>query len=894
MTVDTELLPLSYAQRRLWFLYRIEGPSANYNIPLALRLDGDIDAGAIEAALADVVARHESLRTVFPERDGVPFQHILSVSELQPSLVIKPVAESDLRSALADGAATPIDLMKEMPLRAWLFQLAPRQGVLLIVVHHIAGDAWSMGPLARDFAKAYAARSRRQAPEFEELPVQYADYTLWQRDLLGDDNDPDSVISRQLSFWRHAMAGAPEEIVLPTDRPRPAIPTYRGGVVSIRIDAQLHADLRALAVRWRATPFMLLQAGFAILLSKLGAGYDIPIGTPIAGRDDDALEHLVGLFINTLVIRSDVSGDVSFRNAVDRVRAVVLDAFEHRDLPFERLVEELKPARSVARQPLFQVMLGLQNTPVASLSLPGVSITLEPLPGVIARFDLTLHLRETIGQGEQPLGMAGALEYSVDLFDHATAESIAERFVRVLHATVSAPDAPLHKLDILSAAERAQLLPGQAVRPTWTPTTLVARFEAQVEATPDRLALVHEDEHDIYRALNTRANRLAHQLIELGVGPETCVGLCLDRSTNLIVAILATLKAGGCYLPLDPEYPPARNAATLADAGATVLLTAGTAGAQIPVAVTTIRLDLPDTHAALARRPAHNPGDAERTRVLLPDHPAYVIYTSGSTGTPKGVTVTHRNVERLFEATQPQFAFGPDDVWTLFHSYAFDFSVWEIWGALLFGGRLVVVPKFVARAPREFLALLADQRVTVLNQTPSAFYQLMQADREAPEIGQRLSLRTIVFGGEALELSRLGGWYARHADTRPVLVNMYGITETTVHVSYLNLDQARAASATGSLIGGPIADLRTYVLDAALEPVPIGVTGGLYIAGAGLARGYLNRAALTAERFVADAYAAEPGARMYRTGDLARWRANGSLEYLGRADQQVMMSVLLL
>src|SRR3954447_681452 len=409
MTVDTELLPLSYAQRRLWFLYRMEGPSATYNIPLALRFEGEVDTGAIEAALADVVARHESLRTVFPEQDGIPFQCILPVREAQLPFVVESIPESELHHALAAAAAARIDLVREMPVRAWLFQMAPQRHVLLLVVHHIAGDAWSMGPLARDFAHAYAARSRRQKLAFDESPVQYADYTLWQREFLGNDRDPESVISQQLNFWRHALAGAPEEVALPTDRSRPAVPSYRGGIVSIRIDADLHRHLRELAREQRASLFMVLQAGLAVLLSKLGAGHDIPIGTPIAGRGESALEDLVGLFINTLVLRTDVSGNASFRELIDRVRAVDLDAYDHQDLPFERLVEELKPARSVARQPLFQVMLALQNTPVAELPMPGVSVTLEPLPDVIARFDLTLHLRETIGPVEEPLGIAGGL-----------------------------------------------------------------------------------------------------------------------------------------------------------------------------------------------------------------------------------------------------------------------------------------------------------------------------------------------------------------------------------------------------------------------------------------------------------------------------------------------------
>ena len=888
MTAGAALLPLSYAQRRLWFLHQMEGPSATYNIPLALRLEGEVDAGAVEAALADVIARHESLRTVFPEQNGIPFQHILRGSDARAPLVVQSIEESDLSDALVTAAGVRIDLLREMPIRAWLFQFASQQHVLLVVVHHIASDAWSIGPLARDFAQAYVARARGRAPEFDDLPVQYADYAIWQRDLLGDESDPGSIISKQLSFWKRELAGAPEELALPTDRPRPAVPSHRGGIVPVELNTETHRRLRDLALQQGATLFMVLQPRFALMLSRLGTGHDIPIGTPIAGRSDAALEDLVGLFINTLVLRTDVSGNPSFRELIDRVRQLDLAAYDNQDLPFERLVEELKPVRSAARQPVLQVMLGLQNVPLAQLSLPGLSISMESLPDVIARFDLTLHLRENIASKDEPLGIAGALEYSTDLFDETTAETIATRFERLMAAAARAPDALVHRLDILSSAERRRLLPlGAGLASPVRTALLTDRFEAQVEETPERVALVHNGEAISYCDLNERANRLAHHLISLGAGAESCVALCLERSPDLVVAILATLKAGSAYLPLDPEYPRARLAATLADAGAVTLVTTDHIEGQWQGEINVVRLDSAEARAALSAAAAHNPTDAGRMRASYPHHPAYIIYTSGSTGTPKGVVVSHHNVLRLFEATRPWFAFGPDDVWTLFHSYAFDFSVWEIWGALLHGGRLVVVPKIVTQSPPEFLRLLVDERVSVLNQTPSAFYQLMQADKEAPDLGRRLALRVIVFGGEALDLTRLAGWCDRHADRGLVLVNMYGITETTVHVTYLKIDQGTAAVATGHPIGNAIGDLRVYVLDSYLEPVPAGVSGEIYVGGAGLARGYLRRPGLTAERFVANPHAAEPGVRMYRTGDLARWRADGSLEFLGRADQQV-------
>ncbi|RJL18866.1 non-ribosomal peptide synthetase, partial [Bailinhaonella thermotolerans] len=517
------------------------------------------------------------------------------------------------------------------------------------------------------------------------------------------------------------------------------------------------------------------------------------------------------------------------------------------------------PARSMARHPLFQVMLAFQNMPEARLDLMDFSVGLEPFDHGTAMFDLQFSLEERPGGG-----LLGTITYAADLFDRPTAQSIGERFERLLRAVAADPSVRLSEIDLLDPAERAQLLTtwaGDGAEPE--PATIVALFEAQAARSPEAVAVTAPGTSLTYGELNARANRLAHALISEGVGPERFVALALPRSADLVVAVLAVLKAGAAYLPIDPDYPADRIAYMIEDAKPVLTITTETLTADLS--------SYPDT----------DPGADVR-----PDHPAYVIYTSGSTGRPKGVVVPHRNVVRLLASTEAWFGFGAGDVWTLFHSYAFDFSVWELWGALLYGGRLVVVPFGVSRSPGEFLELLVRERVTVLNQTPSAFYGLMGADREDPGLGARLGLRFVIFGGEALEPARLGDWYSRHADDAPVLVNMYGITETTVHVSYVALDEVTAASGRGSLIGAGIPDLRVYVLDEALCPVPPGVVGELYVAGAGLARGYLNRPGLTAERFVACPFG-PPGERMYRTGDLGRWRADGRLEYVGRADLQV-------
>lgn len=885
-----EEIPLSFAQRRLWFLYRMEGPSPTYNIPLVVRLTGKLDRDALRDAIGDVIGRHESLRTVFPESGGTPRQLVLDRSGTVTEPDVIEADEAGLPGALAAAVRYSFDLAKEPAIRVRLFALGPENHVLLVLLHHIAGDGWSLAPLARDLAEAYAARIRGELPAWSPLPVQYADYALWQQRLLGDERDPASLIAEQLAFWSRTLRGLPEQLELPADRPRPVEPSYLGGVVRFEIDAALHRRLLDVARDGRASLFMVLQAGLAALLTRLGAGTDIPIGSPIAGRSDDALGELVGLFVNTLVLRTDTSGNPSFRELLARVRETDLAAYEHQDVPFERLVELLNPVRSRSRHPLFQVMLTLQNTPDPVMELPGIRTELRVESVGSAKFDLTFELCERHAADGSPAGIEGLLEYSADLFERKTAEAMAARFCRLLEAAADDPDRPVGRLDILSPEERQALLTEwNEAAPKTRERCLPALFEKQAARGPDAVAVVCEGSALTYAELNAQANRLAHLLIARGAGPERIVALALPRSPLLVVGLLAVLKAGAAYLPLDPDYPADRLAYMVEDAEPVCVVTDAVTASRLPAggrALAKIALDDPDTIAMLRAYPSSDPDDGDRIEPLLPSHPAYVIYTSGSTGRPKGVVIEHRNVVRLFDATDGWFHFGEDDVWTLFHSYAFDFSVWELWGALLYGGRLVVVPHAVSRTPAAFLRLLADEGVTVLNQTPSAFYSLMQADREHPDIGRALALRYVIFGGEALELGRLEHWYARHSEYAPLLVNMYGITETTVHVSYKPLDRHIASLRANSLIGRAIPDLRVYVLDDNLQPVPPGVTGELYVAGAGLARGYLGRPALTAERFVADPFGA-PGTRMYRTGDLARRLADGSLDYIGRADQQV-------
>lgn len=884
-----ETVPLSFAQRRLWFLHRLEGPSPTYNIPLVVELSGEIDTRSLEAAINDVVERHETLRTLFPVTSGTAHQYVLDSSKAQVELLVSHIKESELEAEIATAARYSFNLAKEPAICAQLFTMAPDKHVLVLLLHHIAGDGWSLTPLTRDLTAAYVARSKGEEPNLHPLPVQYADYALWQESLLGSEGDESSLAIEQMEYWKETLANLPDQLELPTDYPRPLEASYRGETVDFSINPEMHRRLLDLARDNGVSLFMVLQSGLSALLTRLGAGNDIPIGSPIAGRSDDALSDLVGMFINTLVLRTDTSGDPTFRELIDRVRRVNLNAYEHQDLPFERLVEVMNPVRSRSRHPLFQIMLALQNTPDPKLELPGIQSNLKLYGVGASKFDMTIELREDHADNGSPDGINGFLEYSTDLFKRETAEMLINRLIRLLDGAISEPDRPIGLLEIMSPEERQEILVDWNGSSEEIPhKCLPALLEERVSQYPHNIALVYEDTSLTYEELNKKANQLAHLLIAKGVGPEQFVALAMPRSLEMVVGLLAVLKAGAAYLPLDPEYPNDRLTFMLSDAQPACVLTSSGVASKLPEMhdIRQIILDEASTIEELGHHSILNPTDRDRIHPLSPLNSAYIIYTSGSTGLPKGVVVPHQNVIRLFGSTEHWYDFNSEDVWTMFHSYAFDFSVWEIWGALLHGGKLVVVPHSISRSPEEFLQLLVKEEVTVLNQTPSAFYQLMQADRKMPALGQDIKLRFVIYGGEALELSRLEDWYSRHPENAPYLINMYGITETTVHVSYLELNRDITSIKANSLIGCAIPDLGVYVLDASLQPVPPGVVGELYVSGPGLARGYLGRPGLTADRFVANPFSST-GSRMYRTGDLARWLVDGSLDYIGRADHQI-------
>ncbi|WP_345642202.1 amino acid adenylation domain-containing protein [Streptomyces tremellae] len=885
-------LPLSYAQSRLWFLDRLEGPNHVYNICLRLRLSGRLDTAALRAALTDVVARHESLRTTFPLVGDQPSQRIRPVEEVAFELPVISTGAGELEEHLGRLAAHAFDLAAELPLRADLFRLpqgetpGEEEWVLSVVLHHIAGDGWSMGPFWRDLSTAYAARCARRAPDWEPLPVQYADYTLWQRALLGEADDQESVLAGQMAYWRARLRGAPRELALPLDRPRPAVAGRRAGWVPLRIPAEVYARLAELARDQGVTLFMLLHAAVAVLLSRSGAGRDIVIGSPVAGRLDQALDHLVGFFANTLVLRTDLSGDPDFVELLGRVRAAGIEAFEHQDVPFERLVEELAPARSMARPPLFQVLLAVQNNAQAVPRLPGLRVAETPAGLLSARFDLDIEVHERRDETGEPVGLDGGIVFAAELFDQSTVEKLANRLVRVLDAVTADPALPVHGIDLLDDAERRQVLGewNATARPV-PDVTLAELLSRQAARTPDAVAVVAEGERISYAELEARTNRLARHLIAHGAGPESVVGVVLDRSAEQAVALLAVVKAGGAYLSVDPGQPLRRIDQVLADASpgivvstdalTTRLLDRGTGPARTPAEW--IRLDDPAVRAAVAAKDATAVTDTDRTTPLRPGHPAYVMYTSGSTGTPKGVTVPHHGVVNQLAWMQEEFRLRETDRIVQKASFGFDASVWEIFWPLLNGAGMVMARPGGHRDPGYLAELIEREQVTVVQFVPS----MLRAFLEDAAARKCTGLRTVICIGEALPAPVRDRC---RAVLGVVPHNLYGPTEASVAVTSWPCDAERDGGHVP--IGRPLWNIRAYVLDEGLRPVPPGAVGELYVAGEGLARGYLGRRGLTAERFVPCPFG-PAGERMYRTGDLARWDAAGRLAFAGRVDDQV-------
>lgn len=863
--------PLSFTQQRWWFLNQWAPGTADH-LSLVLRLKGDLNQNALQQALTKLTERHEILRTHYTLVDGNPVQVIspsasahLSIVDLKHVADVNREVESERR--IREQFREPFDLSHDPILRTTLLEFSSQDHILILVSHHIASDGWARGVLLRELEGLYTAFVSGEKPLLPELPIQYADYAVWQRERMvaGELDD-------QLLFWKQQLAGAPSILELPTDRPRPSVQDLREGVCIRILSRELLDRLHKLTQQHGASLFMTLLAAYQVLLHRYSGQEDLVIGSPVAGRNHPSVEGLIGCFINMVVFRNQVTGEQTFRDLLMRVRDTALAAQDNQDVPFERLVEELEHGRDLSRAPIFQVVFALENL-LTTPNFPKLKVDLQEEETRTAFHDLSLFV------AERPDGLRVRFEYRTDLFDASTIEGMAGHFENLLAAIVTNPDVKVAMLPMLSETERQQVLYGwNTTREYPVQVCIHQLFEEQVKRVPNNIALVFEGQTMSYAELNARANQLARYITRMGVGPDVLVGLCMERSLDMVVGILGIVKAGGAYLPLDPRYPKDRLAFMVEDAKPPVILTQYDLKEMLPdVASQVIALD-----ADWAEVEREETGDL--VCAARPENLAYIIYTSGSTGRPKGCQITHANVVRLFYATQQWYGFDDRDVWTMFHSYAFDFSVWELWGALIYGGRVVVVPYLVSRSPEEFYRLLESERVTVLNQTPSSFRQLMHAE-EMLGISPDLALRYVIFGGEALEMQSLRPWFERHGDQKPQLVNMYGITETTVHVTYRPLSLKDTAA--GSVIGCPIPDLQVYLLDRHLQPTPIGVPGEMYVGGAGVARGYLNRPELNNERFLPDMFHPANGNRLYKSGDQARRLANGDIEYLGRIDQQV-------
>ncbi|MFS4516560.1 amino acid adenylation domain-containing protein, partial [Delftia tsuruhatensis] len=874
---------LSHAQLRQWFLWKLDPQSSAYHIAQASWMHGELDLAALRQAFGVLLERHGGLRTVFEESpDGLARQRIVPQLALElPLIDLTPLPAAQRRErALAEAerlCLTPFDLTRGPLLRVAAVRLDSRQHLLVVVMHHIISDGRSMQILLEEFAGLYAAMVQQRPTRLPPLPIAYSDYAAWQRDWLEAGER-----QRLLDYWLPELAGGQDlHLELPADHARApgAENRWHAAWHRLELPASLVAGLEQRAREQGTSLFVALLAGFQALLHRYTAETDIRVGVPVANRNQPEAQPLVGFFVNTLVMRGRLDPRMRLQELLAQLAELVRLGLAHQDLPYEQLVEALQPRRSLDGSSLFQVMLNYQHEEAAGLA--GLEIQKLELDGLAAQFELTLHASRR-ANGSLQLGFA----YARERFEPATVQRMGAHLSLLLQALAHAPQCALDQVQLLPGDEQAQLLDRSARRSTRNgpalnpaqPACLHQRFATSAQQRPDAVALTCESARLTYAELDARANRLAHRLIALGVRPETRVGIAMQRSVEMVVGLLAILKAGGAYVPLDPDYPADRLAHMVADSGISLVLTQAAVRERLPgaAALQVLEIDMLD----LSDEP-----DTDPQVDVNPDSLAYVIYTSGSTGRPKGAQLSHRNVARLLDATDAWFGFGPDDVWTLFHSYAFDFSVWEIFGALCTGGRLVVVPYWVSRSPQDFLALLRAECVTVLNQTPSAFGQLVHAVEQDEEGGSGLALRQVIFGGEALEPESLRPWFDRFGDESPQLINMYGITETTVHVTYRQITKADLDGGR-SPVGVAIPDLGLYVLDGSLNLLPQGVAGELYVAGEGLARGYLNRQGLTAERFVANPFS-ETGERLYRTGDLVRWSAQGELEYLGRADQQV-------
>ncbi len=863
---SAETFPVSFAQQRLWFLSQLEPDNPSYNLPQILRLKGELNVDSLEQSINAIIARHESLRTTFKEVDGEPVQIVSSVHEIKLGFAdLKGLPESEredeARRLAVVEVRRPFDLGRDYPLRAVLARIDDDEHWLLLTMHHIVSDGWSLGIFTRELSNIYDALVTNHEISLSELPIQYPDFAEWQREWLQGE-----VLEEHLDYWLKSLAGAPAMLKLPTDRPRPAQQSFNGASVSRKLSPLLSQSLVELSQRQGATLFMTTLAAFQTLLYRYTGQEDIVVGTPIAGRNREEIEDLIGFFVNTLALRTNVSGNPTFRELLGRVKEVALGAYAHQDLPFEKLVEELNPERDVSHSPVFQVMFGMQNMPRDTPALNGLSITRVPLPSVTAKFDLTLFVNETA------TGLSCWLEYNTDLFEETTISRMLGHFEHLLEMIVADPDRPILRLPLLTPAERAQFLTEQNAT-DFPKQSIHSAFEEQVERAPNSVAVVSEHGKLTYAELDRRANQLARHLQKSGVGLGDLVGLCIERSPEMLVSLLGILKTGAAYLPLDPSYPQERLSLMLDGGKIKVLLTQEHLHEKLPAhAAKNIFID--SDWKTIARESADSFNAAATTEDL-----AYVMYTSGSTGKPKAVAVTHQSVLRLVKQTN-YARLGPDEVFLQFAPLSFDASTFEIWGSLLNGAQLVLMPPGLVSLGQLGEAI-KHYGVTTLWLTAGLFQQMVETELESLR-----GLRQLLAGGDALSVSHVEQVARELKDCQ--LINGYGPTENTTFTCCYPVQHGERFA--GSVpIGFPISNTQVYILDTELEPVPVGVVGELYTGGAGLAIGYLNDAALTAERFVPNPFSNVSGERLYRTGDYARFKADGSIEFIGRIDHQIKL-----